>query len=115
MRSLCVSHSVNQLTLDTHKICEDHRKAKDAFDLNLELFGKNTKVVSVHLSNRALHAEAKTPREDCVVFGRDQVPKFFGLTFQRGLLSPTHIAALRAADSPQIAVQRVLHLKSRWW
>ena len=101
VRSLCVSHTVDHLTLGTPKIGEDHRKAKDAFDLNPELFGKDTKVVSVHLSNRALHAEAKTPREDCIVIGRDQVPKFFGLTFQRGLLSPTHVAALRAADSPR--------------
>jgi hypothetical protein len=101
VRSLCVSHTVDHLTLGIPKIDDDHRKAKDAFDLNPELFGKDTKVVSVHLSNRALHAEAKTPREGCVVIGRDQVSKFFGFTFQRGLLSPTHGTALRVADSPR--------------
>lgn len=101
VRSLCVSHTVGDLKLDEKKILDDHNKAKEAFKEHSDLFAEwgGAEVVTVHLSNRELNEDAKTPRDGCVVIGRDQVRSFFGPTFHRGLLSPGSAAALWSRTS----------------
>jgi hypothetical protein len=81
----------------------DHTKARDTFAQYPQLFAKvgATEVVTVHVSNRELREDTKALRDGCIVISRDEIPKFFGPTFQRGLLSPTYAAAARSAGSPR--------------
>jgi hypothetical protein len=100
VRSLCVAHVVR---LDLEKVGADYRKVKEAFDTRPELFAYEgcTEVVTVHVSNRELHDDVKIAPEGCIVIGRDQMLKFFGPTFHRGLVSPSRAGALRAGDLPR--------------
>lgn len=94
MRSLfLVQATDDDLELQQNKIDEDRKKAVKAFKKFAPLSG--AKVVTVHVTNRALHRSVvPTAQKDAIVISREELWKFFGPTFQRGFLS---VAAPRSA------------------